>query len=396
MNEFAPSAVRRARWALATIFFVNGAIFGSWAPHIPIVQERLGLGPALLGAALLAIAIGALVTMILGGIVMGRIGSAWPTQVSTLAFCACLPLVALAPSLTTLVLAFLAFGAANGIMDVAMNAHGVAVERRLGRAVMSSFHGMFSLGGLVGAGAGAVLLGRVDPTTHILLATAVLAVLALPAVCLLLPGRADLGQSGAGFGLPTRTTFGLGALCFLAMMSEGAVLDWSAAYLREDLGADAGFAASGFAAFSAAMAAARFGGDGLRHRLGAVPLVRGSVLLAGGGLGLALLAGTPLASILGFACAGLGLANAVPVLYGAAGRLPGELPATAIAAVATTGYLGFLAGPPLIGFAAEVSSLRVALGILVVACALVALFARAARPADLAHGTKPAAAPASC
>lgn len=394
LSEFSPAAVRRARWAVATVFFVNGAIFGSWAPHIPIVQERLGLGPGLLGAALLAIAAGALVTMMLGGVIMGRIGSSRPTQVSTLAFCACFPLAALAPSLGTLIPAFLAFGAANGIMDVAMNAHGVAVERRLGRPVMSSFHGMFSLGGLVGAGAGAVLLGRLDPTTHVLLATGVLMALAVPAVTMMLPGRADVGQSGAGFALPTRTTLGLGALCFLAMMSEGAVLDWSAAYLREDLGAGAGLAATGFAGFSAAMAAARFGGDRLRHRLGAVPLVRGSVLLAGGGVGLALLIHTPLASVIGFACAGLGLANAVPVLYGAAGRLPGELPATAIAAVATTGYLGFLAGPPVIGFAAEVTSLRVALGTLVVACALVAVFARAARPADLAAAT-PAAAAAS-
>lgn len=383
METFPPAAVRRARWAVAVVFFVNGAIFGSWAPHIPIVQERLGLGTGLLGTALLAIAAGALVTMVLGGALMARIGSAWPTRIAALALCTAFPLAALAPSLGALIAAFLFFGAANGIMDVAMNAHGVAVERRLGRPVMSSYHGMFSLGGLVGAGAGAVLLDHLAPATHVLLASVVLATLALPALLHLLPGRADAGESGAAFALPSRTTLGLGALCFLSMLSEGAVLDWSAAYLRQDLGVSPGLAATGFAAFSAAMTAARFGGDHLRRRLGAVALVRGSVLLAGGGLGLALLIHTPLASVVGFACTGLGLANAVPVLFGAAGRLPGQLPATAIAAVATTGYLGFLAGPPLIGIVAQGTSLRLGLGVLVAACALVAIFARAARWGDL-------------
>jgi hypothetical protein len=138
----------------------------------------------------------------------------------------------------------------------------------------------------------------------------------------------------------------------------------------------------GFAAFSATMAAARFLGDRLRHRLGASALVRGSAALAGTGLGLALLAGTPAAGVAGFACAGLGLANIVPILFGGAGRLKGEEPGKAIAAVTTTGYLGFLAGPPLIGLAAEASTLGTALGLVVLACAVVAVAAHRALGAD--------------
>jgi MFS family permease len=381
--EFTLPQVRRARWAVAAIFFVNGTALGSWAPHIPLVQERLALGPARLGLALLMVAVGAIIAMPLAGAVIGRRGSALPTRVATLAMCLALPLPVLAPDPGLFMAALFILGAANGTMDVAMNAHGVAVERRYTAPVMSSYHGMFSLGGLIGAGMGALLLAWLPPAAHILLAAAVLlgaAVLALPH---LLPGEVDRGQSGATFALPTRATIGLGLLCFLVMVCEGAVLDWSAAYLRDDLGASTSVAAIGFAAFSATMAAARFGGDRLRRNLGSVTLVRGSALLAGVGFALGLLLGAPLAGVLGFALAGLGLANTVPVLFGAAGRLPGEASGTGIAAVATTGYLGFLAGPPLIGFAAEVTSLRLALGLLVLACGIVALFARSAASADV-------------
>ncbi|HEX6012086.1 MAG TPA: MFS transporter [Geminicoccaceae bacterium] len=383
--------LRRARWAIAVVFLVNGTVFGSWAPHIPLVQERLALGPALLGAALLATAVGALCAMVLTGAVIARVGSAPVTKASAVMMCACLPLAALAPSLGWLVAALALLGAANGAMDVAMNAHGVAVERRLERPIMSSLHGMFSLGGLLGAGVGAVLLGWLPPAAHVLAAAAVLIAATAVAAAHLLPGSADTGAAGAHFVFPGRATLGLGALAFLVMMTEGAALDWSAAYMRGDLGASPSVAALGFAAFSAAMAAGRSGGDRLRRRIGAAALVRGSALVAGVGLGLALLIATPAAAVAGFACAGLGLSNAVPVLFGAAGRMPGQAPGTAIAATATVGYLGFLAGPPVIGFAAEAATLGAALGLLVLACGLVGAFASIARVAD----ARPAAAPAA-
>jgi MFS family permease len=212
----------------------------------------------------------------------------------------------------------------------------------------------------------------------------------------LLPGRVDIGPGGPHFVLPSRVTLGLGALAFLVMMAEGAALDWSAAFLRGDLGASPSIAATGFAAFSATMATGRFGGDRLRHHLGAVTLVRGSALLAAAGFGLTVLAGSPMAAVAGFALAGFGLSNTVPVLYGTAGRLPGEEPGHAIAAAATVGYLGFLAGPPLIGFAAEATTLGAALGLLVLGCGLVGAFAAIVRVADThAPGAAPRAQPVS-
>lgn len=374
--------LRRARLAIGLVFLVNGAVFGSWAPQIPFVQERLAIGPAVLGAALLAMAVGALAAMLLAGGAIARFGSAPVTRATGLALCLALPLVVLAPDLPLLVAALAFMGAANGMMDVAMNAHGVAVETRLQQPIMSSLHGMFSLGGLIGAGLGALALGIVPPWAHAVAAGTLLALLALAAMRRLLPGRIDVGDAGPHFVLPSRAALGFGALAFLAMMSEGAALDWSAAWLRGELGAGPTLAGLAFAAFSAAMAIGRFSGDRLRRRMGAEALVRGSALLAAAGLAFAVLLATPLAAILGFACAGLGLSNAVPVMFGAAARLPGLPPGAGIAATASVGYLGFLVGPPLIGLAAQVTSLGAALWLLVLACGLVAAFASLVRIAD--------------
>lgn len=378
-NGADPASIPRARWAVAAVFLANGAAIGSWAPHIPLLKERLGLSPGLLGLALLAMAAGALIAMPLAGIVIARRGSAPVASVAGLLFCALLPLPVLAPGLTSLSLALVLFGAANGAMDVAMNAHGVAVERRLGRPVMSSFHAMYSLGGLVGAAAGGALLIVMPAAIHAMATAVLLVAVMVLAGRHLLPGAADTGLSGSTFALPGRGTLALGLLAFLAYMSEGAILDWSAVYIRESLNAGTTLAAAGFAAFSATMALGRFFGDGLRARFGSSGLARASALLAAGGLGLGLVMTDPLAVVAGFACAGLGLSNIVPILFGAAGRARGQTPATAIAAVATLGYTGLLAGPALIGFVAEWTTLGLALGLLVLACAIIALSARAVR-----------------
>ncbi len=274
------------------------------------------------------------------------------------------------------------FGAANGALDVSMNAHGVLVERRLGRAVMSSLHGMWSLGGLAGAGLAALLLPVLPFLTEALLALAIGALVAVAALPFLLPSSHDGGNGGATFALPSRATLGLGLLCFLCMTAEGAMIDWSALHLRTSLAVGPGLAASGFAAFSAAMATARFGGDGMRNRFGAVALVRWSAILAAAGLAAALVTPWPAMAVAGFALVGLGLANLVPVFFGAAGRIPGQGAGTAIAAVATLGYGGFLLGPPIIGVIAASSGLPAALGLVVLACLAIAVAAQAAGRAD--------------
>jgi MFS family permease len=376
------NAVRRARWATAAIFLFNGMLMGTWAVHIPLVEARLAISHSTLGVALLVMAAGALVAMPLSGSAIARFGSAPVTRGAAVAFLIAFPLPLVAPHSELLMAALFLFGAANGVLDVSMNAHGVLVERRLGRAVMSSLHGMWSLGGLIGAGIAALLLPLLPFLAEAAVALAIAVIIGIPALFSLLPAADDGGGGGTAFAWPSRATLGLGVLCFLCMTSEGAMLDWSALHLAESFERGPGFAATGFAAFSAAMAASRFGGDWMRSRFGTVPLVRRSAYLAAAGLALALVTPWPLPAVAGFALVGLGLANLVPVFFGAAGRIPGQGAGAAIAAVATMGYSGFLLGPPVIGIVADVTSLSLALGLIAVACLAIGVSAGAVRQAS--------------
>ncbi len=374
------AAVRRARFAVAGVFLANGVITGTWAAQIPLVEERLAISHSTLGLALFAMSLGALVGMPLTGAAVARVGSAQVTRVATMALFAAFLLPIMAPSALSLTAALFIFGATNGVMDVAMNAHAVAVERQLKRPVMSSFHGMWSLGGLVGAGIAALLLPVLSPFAEVATVVAAGVVFTGVALLFLLPATVDGGVQGTALALPSRATIGLGALCFLSMMSEGAIIDWAALHLKGSLNLGAGLAATGFAAYAASMAASRFSGDWLRSRFGSAELVRAGALLATTGLVIALASPFPLLAVAGFALVGFGLANLVPVFFGAAGRIPGTAAAN-IAAVATIGYSGFVVGPPFIGFVADLSSLTLALGLIVIACLAIAFWAGIAEPA---------------
>jgi hypothetical protein len=374
-------AAKRARLAVAAIFLANGGVIGTWAAHIPLVAGHHRISHSTLGIALLTMALGALAAMPLAGAAIARLGSAPVTRIATFACFGAFAIPLAADGLALLFAGLFVFGAANGAMDVSMNAHGVAVERRLGHAVMSSFHGMWSLGGLAGAGLAALLLPLIPPLAEAILLTMLALMLAGSASFFLLPSAADGGASGgAAFALPSRATLTLGVLCFLCMSSEGAILDWGALHLKLHLGASPGTAAAGFAAFSAAMAASRFAGDALRGRFGAPALVRGSALTAAIGLLAALAAPVAWLAIAGFAIMGLGLANLVPVFFGAAGRIAGQSAGTALAAVATLGYSGFLVGPPVIGIVADATNLATALSLIGLACLIIAFWAQATDP----------------
>jgi len=370
-------SLRRSRLAVGAVFFANGAGFASWVPHIPMVQAALGLSPSVLGAALLAMGGGALVGIPLSGRATARLGSRRVVAVTAAGFFATLPLPLVAPSLATFVAALFVLGCSNGALDVSMNAQAAAVERRWPRPIMSSFHAMWSLGGLVGAGVAAIALeAGVAPRLHLVVATLVLGASAAAALGSLLPPAADTAAAEPHFARPTRAVLGLGLVAFLGLLTEGAMGDWSAVYLHHTLGATSAVAALGFAAFSLTMAAGRFAGDALVARLGDAEVVRrftgGAALV----LGLALAVGTPWAAIAGFAAVGFGVANLIPIVFRAASRLRGVAPSEGIAAVGTFGYVGFLSGPPLIGFAAEWLGLPVALGLVVVALGSIAIAAR--------------------
>jgi MFS family permease len=366
-----------ARSAVSTVFFINGMMLASWVPHIPTVKAQHALSDGQLGIVLLSMAVGSVLALPVAGWLIARCGSRRLTAVAALGFCLALPLPLMSPNVGTLALSLMLLGACNGTLDVSMNAQAVEVERHSQRAMMSSFHGLFSLGGLIGAGVASLEMwcgvGDVQHVTTITLFSMLVVVAVLR---WLAPSPPQQESRGPTFVRPTGILLGLGGLAFFGLLTEGAMADWSAVYLHDSLGTDPATAAAGFAACSLMMAAGRFGGDRLANRFGPRRVLCLSGTLAAVGLGGSLLIGKPLTAILGFGLVGLGIANIIPVLFSAAGKIPGVQAGTALAAVATTGYCGFLAGPPLIGLVAESTSLPIALGMVSGCCALIAVSAR--------------------
>jgi MFS family permease len=370
-----------ARGAVMAVFTINGLLFGSWAARIPAVRDRVGLSDGELGLALAFIAIGAIVAMPIAGGRAARVGSRRATHVSLALACLATGVVALAPSLPALCALTLLMGVSMGSLDVTMNAHGVAVERRYGRPILAGFHAGFSLGGLAGGALGAVAAAvGLDVRAHLALVGVAGLVVGLTWSWRFLPGSEDaMGDAEPVFVRPPRGLWALGALAFACLLVEGASGDWSGVYLRDELGTSAGVAALGFTAFSATMTLGRIFGDRLVARFGPEAIVRAGGAIAAVGFGLALLVSWPPAGIVGFACLGAGMSGVVPIVFRASGHVPGMAAGVALAAASSTGYLGFMVGPPLIGGLAELSGLPVALGLLVALGAAIALLARTTR-----------------
>ena len=377
-----PSTPTQARWAVAATFLLHGILVGAWVPHIPLAKERLDVGPGVFGLALLAFAGGAVCAMPVAGALINRFGSAALTTITGLLFCLTFLGPILAPSLPTFIVAGFLMGMTIGSMDVSMNAHGIAVEKALKRPTMSMLHAGFSIGGTIGAFLGAALLKAYGELAQALIIAVLCAAIQLVSARFYLEADVDKGLSGSHFAWPTRATIGLGLLCFLALMVEGSILDWAAIMMRQKFEIDAGFAALGFGFYQAGMAAARLTGDWIRLRVGAVRMVLWSAILAAGGTALALSAPSPYLALAAFVFAGLGLGNIAPVLFAGGGRLEPDAPGRGIAAVTTLGYSGFLLGPPLIGFVAQVTDVNTALYITVIAAIIIAIFARSVRAAD--------------
>ena len=356
-----------ARVGVAILFFLNGMSFATWATRIPAVQARLALTPGELGLALFGTAAGALVAMNLSGYLAARFGSRSVTTIAALSLCLMLPLLALAPTLPALVTTLVLFGASNGSMDVAMNTQGVAVERQYGRPILNSFHACYSFGGLVGALVGGFVASHgIALLPHFLGIALLCTILTLSAARSLLPTHTDAQRTGVAFARPTRAILALGLVAFCVVLGEGAIADWSAIYLNGTLRTGAGLAAAGYAAFSVVMAVGRGVGDPLTARLGPRTMVRLGGLVAALGLTLALVVNWIPIALLGFGLVGAGFSVVFPLTLSAAGRTSRQAAGSAIAAVATCGYVGFLVGPAVIGLAANTVSLRIALGFVVV------------------------------
>ena len=375
-------------------FFVMGMISGVWMARIPAVKAQAGLSDGALGVALFAIPVGLVFGAALAERLVDRVGSAIVARAAGIGNCLLVVPPALARNLPELMVALLAFGLTGGTVDVAQNAQGVRVEAAYARPVMTSMHSFFSFGAMAGAlaGGGFAWIG-VGPLPSLAAAGVAGTLIDGCAGPWLLPGlpggegataQEPPRRRGSRTGRRTaegrrvrRLIIALGVLGVCGMVGEGAAGDWSAVYLKDNLGTSAGFAALAFAAFSVTMTAGRAVGDRLIHRFGAVPLVRCGGLLAAAGLTGALLSASPGAVVGGFAVLGAGLSVVVPQVFAAGGRADPARPGSGLAKVVGLGYAGMAAGPAVIGAAASRVGLHLALAIPV----LLALWIAAGAPA---------------
>lgn len=387
--------LRRGRYAVAAVFAVHGAVTGSFATRVPWIQDHTGVSPGLLGFALAFTAFGAACAMPLAGWITHRFGSRTALRGLLAMWTMSLILPSLAPNMITLCLAMFVYGASAGMADVAMNALGVEVEQRLGKSIMSGLHGMWSAGALIGSAAGtlAAHLGS-DARLHHALAAATLTLLGTVACSWVLDLKpAEDEEPPPRFTLPPRSALLIGTIGFCAVFAEGASLDWSAVYLRDQLETSAGLAAACTTGFMLTMAVARFVGDAVVDRFGAVRAVRGGGVLAVLGGVLVVIGGYPAVAMTGFALLGLGIAIVVPLCFAAAGHA-GPNPSQAIAGVATITYTSGLIAPSLIGGVAQATSLMVSFVLVTVLASGLVVFAGVLRAGerDRQQISRPAAA----
>jgi predicted MFS family arabinose efflux permease len=368
--EYLAATVIRAKNATKIIFLVCGLGISSWAPMVPYAKDRLQLNDSNLGLLLLMLGLGAIAMMPVSGILAHRYGTRKVILVAAIGMALMLPMLLMMTSVVAMGLVLFIFGAAVGTVDVAMNSQGVQVERMSPQPVMSSLHGLFSIGGLFGSlGIGFLMKLGLDPV-HAAIATALLLIgivswkygdlLNLETERSVARKLADPAEKRSLMWLNNSVLF-LGILCFAVFLSEGAMLDWSAIFLKENRGIDEAFAGIGYAAFSVAMASMRLVGDKLVARFDGKTVVVTGCILAAAGLSLAVFTPWLATSIGGFILLGLGAANIVPVFISEGGKIR-NIPATvSIPAISTIGYAGQLAGPAILGFIAHRFSLSIAL-----------------------------------
>ncbi len=377
---------KAARWAIAAMFLANGFVMGAWAPQIPLLLPRHQITESTLGLLILVLGAGAVSAMLFSGRLISRFGARRVLSLFSLALIPVLPAVVFSPTIPALALCMAVFGAMAGCMDVAMNAQAVEIENRLKRAIMSSSHGFWSLGGFIGGSAGSYVTAYWGSEAQSLITAAITAALVFAAMPFLLPATPPpvAAKTPAKQHLLPRdlSLWLLGFMAFFAMVPEGAVLDWAAIYLQKELGSDVFRSGLAFAFFAGAMAVMRFAGDRVRNRFGAVRTLRLSGFLGAAGLMGVALAPTDWIAIASVAVAGLGVANMVPILFSAAGNHPRLPSAVAISTVTMVGYCGILVAPSTIGYLAEFFGFRATYAALALLLVTVALLAGRTADAD--------------
>ena len=353
-----PLPGRPEQIATRFVFFIAGIGMAAWAPLVPYAKARAQIEDGMLGMLLLCLGVGSLIAMPLAGALTAKLGCRVVISTASLIVCLALPFLATLSSLPMLMISLFVFGAGIGTLDVSINVQAVIVERASGRTMMSGFHGMFSLGGIVGAAGVAALLGLgLSPVLAVLVVLVLIALSLAASFAALLPYGST--SDGPLFAIPRGVVLLIGLVCFVVFMMEGSVLDWSAVLLSSYHKMPTEHAGLGYAAFALTMTIGRLTGDAIVRRLGSFRVVFIGGICAALGVLVTLLPAWPVA-LVGYALVGVGCSNIVPVMFSAVGRQKIMPENVAVPAISTLGYAGVLIGPAAIGFISHLASLPVA------------------------------------
>lgn len=369
--------VRRVRRiAVSCLFFLAGLCFSSWASRIPDIRLHLHLDNAALGAVLLGLPAGLLVSLPLAGWLVAKFGSRPIALAAAIAYACTLPVLGLAGAVWQLVACLFVFGMGGNLLNISINTQAIGTEALYGRTIMASYHGLWSLAGFSGAAIGTLFinLGWL-PYQHFLVITGLALLIVLATAGSLVPEDPSAGKDQPIFARPDRSLINLGIIAFCSMICEGAMFDWSGVYFQKVIHPPQGLVAIGYTAFMSTMASGRFFGDWLATKWGIKRILQISGTLTATGLLTAILFPWLWPALLGFLLVGAGVSSVIPLVYSAAGRSKVLSPGVALAAVSTIGYLGFLFGPPFIGFVAQAFNLRVSLGLIAVLGSMIVVMA---------------------
>ncbi|RDV13123.1 MFS transporter [Pontibacter diazotrophicus] len=348
------------RVAVGCFYFLQGISFASWGSRIPTIQQQMGLSEAELGGVLLALPVGLLLSLPVAGWAIAKVGSRSILIFSGILYSTTLVAIGYSESTVQLVMALFVFGFAGNLMNISVNTQGVGVEDLYQKSIMASFHGMWSLAGFTGAAIGTLMIGEgVRPFHHFLLIMFLSYIAIAVASRYVLRTDVNADTDKPIFVMPDKSLIDLGVICFFAMICEGAMFDWSGVYFRKVIGAEGAWIGAGYTAFMCTMAGTRFVADFFTRRFGMQRILQASGVLTASGLLIAVLLPHLFTAIVGFLFVGAGVSAVVPLVYSAAGKSKVMSPGVALAAVSTIGFFGFLIGPPLIGFIAGATSLRI-------------------------------------
>jgi MFS family permease len=377
-SDFAMPAPKNRvhRIAVSCFFFLAGLCFSSWGSRIPDIQQKLHLNNADLGTVLLGLPTGLLISLPMAGWLVSKFGSKLVLIFSALLYAGTLPVLGLVQTKTELIAALFLFGLGGNMLNISMNTQAVGTENLYGRSIMASYHGIWSLAGFSGAAVGALMIGfGLSPLEHFVIISGAAALIILGASNNVLKNDLNNNKKEPVFAKLNRSLFHLGIIAFCSMICEGTMFDWSGVYFQKIIRPDRSLVTAGYTAFMCTMAIGRFIGDWVVTKFGKKKTLQCSGALTALGLIIAVIFPFFVTGVLGFLLVGAGVSSVVPLIYGSAGKSKTMSAGLAIAAVSTIGYLGFLVGPPFIGFIAQASSLKVSLLLIAVLGSVITVMA---------------------